>query len=352
MTLKDIAELANTSVSTVSRCLNDSALVSTATKQRVKAIAEEHGFEFNAMARGLATRSVGTIGVILPEYFDRFDVLMYHAALHSDLRRSLEQADLDMIVAFKENRFSGVHNIEKLVTRKKVDGLILVRSSLDDDTRTFLEQREIPFVLTQYPPENSAPAYDVVYSDSWSGGRLVAEHLLSQGFRSPVVISGGAESQSVARMEGFRTTLASGGVELHEGRVLTGDWQIGTATRLVQDNFELVRSADVLFAFNDLMAFGALQALHAGGVNVPGDIALVGYDDTPLAASTIPGVTSVHQAHEEIAELACELLLELIARKVTKTGETRSPRATAIQPRLVVRESSRMHGATHDTRTG
>lgn len=340
MTLKDIAELAQTSVSTVSRSLNDSDLVSGETKRRIKQIADEHGFEFNASARGLVTSTTGTIGVILPENYDRFDVLLYHAALHNDFRKSLERADKDLIVAFLKNRFTGLRNVEKLVTRKKVDGLIIVQSEIDTETAHFLEQRNVPFVMTQYPPPDQTPAYDVIYSDSWTGGKLVAEHFLEHGVSSVACISGGNETQSRQRIAGFVDTFAAHGVTVQPECILTGDFQSDTAVQLVRDNIGLLRQVDALFAVNDLMAFGAMQALQAAGLRVPEDVAVVGYDDTPLAAITLPGLTSVHQSREEIALLASELLLDLIQQKTAGTAGERTPRAVAIQPRLTVRESS------------
>ncbi len=115
MNIKDIAKLANTSVSTVSRSLNDSDLVADITKKKILAIAKETGFEFNASARGLVTRNIGTIGIILPDHYDKFSTNLYHSTLHNDLRKSLERADKDLIVAFCRNRFSGKSNIQKLV---------------------------------------------------------------------------------------------------------------------------------------------------------------------------------------------------------------------------------------------
>jgi len=340
VTLKDIAELARTSVSTVSRSLNDSDLVAEETKRRIKQIAEEHGFEFNASARGLVTSTTGTIGVILPENYDRFDVLLYHAALHNDFRKSLERADKDVIVAFLKNRFTGLRNVEKLVTRKKVDGLIIVQSGIDTETARFLEQRDVPFVMTQYPPADASPGYDVIYSDSWTGGKLVAEHFLEQGFTSAACITGGDEMQSQQRVAGFVETFTARGGTVEPDLVLAGDFQSETAVRLVRDRIDALRRVDALFAANDLMAFGAMQALQAAGFRVPGDIAVAGYDDTPLAGITLPGLTSVHQSREEIALLASELLLELIEANAAGTHADRAPRVIAIQPRLIVRDST------------
>ncbi len=342
MTLKDIAQLAGTSVATVSRSLNDSHLVADETRRRIKAIAAEHGFEFNASARGLVTRTTGTIGVILPENYDRFDVLLYHAALHNDFRMSLERADKDMIVAFLTNRFSGLRNVEKLVMRKKVDGLIIVQSAIDQETVRYLRRRNVPFVMTQYPPAEPDPDYDVVYSDNWTGGKLVADHFIERGFSSCACITGGDEAQSRQRLAGFLDTMSAHGITVPDDLILTGDFQSDTAVRLVREHLDKLQGVEALFAVNDLMAFGAMQILQASGRRVPDDIAVVGYDDTPLAEITLPGLTSVHQSREEIALLACQLLLERVEEYVDEPARYHEHRAIAIQPRLIVRESS--HG--------
>ncbi len=119
-----IARLARVSVATVSRSLNDSPLIPAGTRERIRRIAERKGFEFNAHARSLVTRRVGTIGIILPSDYERFSVNLYHGTLHNALRDVLERSDIDLIVAFLANRFTGRDNVRKLVTRKKVDGLL------------------------------------------------------------------------------------------------------------------------------------------------------------------------------------------------------------------------------------
>lgn len=341
MTLKDIAEIAGTSLSTVSRSLNNSPLISEETRARIQAIAAAHGFQPNASARSLATSRTGTIGVILPENYDRFDGLLYNAALHNDLRRSLERAELDTIVSFKQNRVSRQDNIEKLVTRKKVDGLILVQPDIDRKSVRFLEEKQMPYVLIQYPPDEPTPPYDVFYSDSWTGGRIVAQHLMSIGCRRPLCITGGEERQSLQRVAGFLDAYRAGGFPEGAITVLHGDYSAASAAALMQEHLQIIREHDALFAVNDLMAFGAMEVLRASRVRIPEDLAVVGFDDTELAAALIPSLTSVHQPEEEIAFLACERLLELMNERTETGHRTSEPRTTALQPRLVVRESSR-----------
>jgi len=150
VTIKDIAREAGVSFSTVSRCLNNSSLVAESTRIRVRNIADEIGFEFNSNARSLITSQSGTIGIILPENFTVVNVNVYHGMLMNNLRISLEKADLDLIVTYEENHFTGKNNIFQLVSRNKVDGLILLVENPSSQSLEFLETRQVPYVCLHY----------------------------------------------------------------------------------------------------------------------------------------------------------------------------------------------------------
>ena len=165
-------------MATVSRSLNGSTLIPEITRKRIRGIADQLGFEFNAHARSLITRRVGTIGIILPPDFDRFGVNLYHGTLHNALRSVLECNDIDLIVAFLNNHFTGGNNVRKLVGRKKVDGLIIVQPVFERELVEFLRSKEMPFVFSHYPPPEDCPDdVDVIYPDNEQGGFLAARHL-------------------------------------------------------------------------------------------------------------------------------------------------------------------------------
>ncbi len=340
MNIKDIAKLANTSVSTVSRSLNDSDLVAEATKQRVREIAEKVGFEFNSSARGLVTQNTGTIGIILPDNYDKFSTKLYHSSLHNDLRKSLERAEKDLIVAFRHNRFSGQNNIVKLVNRKKMDGLIIVQPDLDKETHKFLEEKQMPFVMSHYPPKNSRVTYDVIYTDQEYGGYIVGEYLVQLGHKNILGISSDSEFQEEFdwREKGFRRALQLNGVELKKDAILFGDGAFQSGYDVIVNNAKRLQTVDAVFAFNDLMAWGAIRGLQKLGIQVPGDISVIGYDDTEVAEYSNPPLTTVHQPREELALLTCEHLFELIDQKNRKT-EKQGKKIIGLQPNLVIRES-------------
>jgi len=337
MTIKDIAQRANVSVSTVSRSLNDSPLVAEATKKRVTDIARETGFEFNASARGLSTSQVGTIGIILPEDYDKIHVHLYHSALHNNLRRSLEREDMDLIVAFSRNRFSNVDNIRKLVRRKKVDGLILVRPYVDRQTERFLQLEGIPYVYSHYPPPEGRHDIDWVYVDHEKGGLFVGQFFARLGFQTVIAFhdrEGAPEFEN--RLAGVKMglALAERSIQLRE---FTGESTFESGFELARQEANGLCEADAIFALNDLMALGIIHGLHSRGCRVPEDVAVVGYDDAPLAGLLRPLLTTIRQPSEEIAFLTCERLIEVI--KDHQNGRHHVPRQISLQPQLIVRET-------------
>ena len=337
ITIKDIAEQAQVSVSTVSRSLNDSPLVARGTKQKIIDIAEKLGFEFNSSARGLSTNQIGTIGIILPADYDHIHVHLYHSGLHNHLRRSLEREDMDLIVTFLENRFTGVNNVQKLVRRRKVDGLILVDPRFDQATERFLNQERIPYVYSHYPPPEPRSDVDWVYVDHEQGGMLVGQLFADRGFRHVISFrdtSGSLEFQQ--RLRGFRAGLQPAGkaIDLVE---ISGESTFESGFEIAQSRNPDISKADALFALNDLMALGLIHGLQSRGCRVPEDVRVVGYDDTALASRLRPLLTTVRQPAEEVAFLTCERLIRVIRDR--QGDRIHLPSQIALQPHLVLRET-------------
>lgn len=336
MTIRDLAKLAGVSVATVSRSLNNSPLVQEATKQRILKLADEIGFESNASARGLATAKVSTIGIILPPEYDQFGKQLYYSSLISDLRDTLERANYDLIVTFSTNRFTGKSNILSLVNRKKVDGLIILRETLEHSLLDFLEKKNIPYIFSHYPPNFEDISVDAVYPDHLWGGKLAGEHLLSVGCQRMMCIS--AENQAnefVLRERGFARALAAYNLDFSEEQKLCAPLTINDGYRLVMEQSSQFRATEGVFVVTDLLAFGVIAGLKDIGMAIPKDISIIGYDDIPLASMLKPRLTTIHQPREEIARKTCKRLIERIEhaeKSPIKIKET-------IRPHLIVRES-------------
>jgi len=354
MTLRDVAKAAGVSMATVSRSLNDSSLIPEKTRRRIRTIADELGFEFNAHARSLITRRVGTIGIILPPDFDRFGVNLYHGTLHNALRSVLECNDIDLIVAFLTNHFSGGNNVRKLVSRQKVDGLIIVQPVFEQELIQFLRAKGIPFVFSHYPPPPDCPAdVDVIYPDNEQGGLLAARHLADIGRRRILCIAGNTDRphqhEWQLRLGGVQKGLTEAGIELREGDLLRGDLTMESGYDLLMARGGL-DGYDGVIALNDLMAIGAVNAIRQTGLRIPQDIAVVGYDDTDLAACMRPSLTTIHQPREELSLVTCERLLELIKAGSADRGRVRGPRTTTAPLRGASRRTAAAAQIAHAAR--
>ena len=336
VTIKDIAEIAGVSFSTVSRCLNDSSLVKKETKRRVTGIADNLGFEFNSQARGLITKEVGTVGIILPEQYTKVSVNVYHGMLMNSLRTSLEKADVDLIVTYLTNHFTGKNNIQRLITRRKVDGLIMLVEDIDQKSLNILTSKNVPFVCTHYPPAKNIKDQDVIYTDHKAGGHMVAEHFINRGYKSFVLLAVEEEHLEFRlREKGFLEEIKKVGLRVHR---YTCNSDFETAYQTVSKNIRQIKKVDAIFTINDLMALGTIRALKEANLRVPQDIAVVGYDDSEYGRYSSPALTTIHQPKEELAVLSCQRLFFQMEKQ--KEGQKIYKKLISIQPVLKVRESS------------
>ncbi len=338
ITTKDLALLAGVSQSTVSRSLNDSPLISQSTKDRILKIAGEQGFEFNASARSLITNRSNTIGIIYPNDFMDYSSNLYFSTFHGQLQKSLEKENMDLIVAFANNRFSDASNIKKLIIGKKVDGLLIACTTLSSDTKLFLKSSRIPYVfLHHYPDDPDFEGVDKVYTDHLRGGYLATEHLLKRGHRKIATITTEEyEGQEYKlRTEGYRTAHHFYDREIDESLIIReGGCYFQSGYDGVMNHREIFRKATALFAQNDMVALGAREAFMELSIRIPQDIALVGFDDIELSTYFKPRLTTVHQPLEQMTQLACRHLLDRI-----NSGKSGITKDVKLQPTLVIRES-------------
>jgi len=336
MTIKDIAELAQVSPSTVSRSLNGSSRIGKKTREKIERIAAEHGFTFNTSARSLITRKTGIIGLIYPEHFNEYQNSFYLTLLMSKIRDSLEEYEYDLIVKFKENRTTGENNIRYLVNSKKVDGLILVHSMIEQADLDFLHENDVPFVLLQAKQYYAnIDKENWVFVDHKKGGYIATSHLIGLGHTAVLCLMlDSPQYQFTERMEGYKEALADNSIRLDEERIVLCDGTFECSYNLVLERRELIKKVTAIFSQTDIMALGAIEALHDIGLSVPQDIAVVSYDDIEFGKHFRPKLTTIHQPRDQLAVLGCERLREMLSG--AKESE---PMQRLIEPYLIVRES-------------
>ena len=338
VTIQDIAKIANVHVSTVSRSLNNSNRVAEKTRARIQKIARENGFEFNASARGLITSRVNTIAIVLPRNFEHFYVNLFHSALHNYLRKTLEREDIDLLVSFQNNRYSGGSNIMRLIRRKKIDGLILFEPNIDAEVMEYIIENDIPYIFSHYPPENDLYDSDVVQVDHLYGGTLVGEAFLKKERTNILCMTPhGNDKEYMLRIEGLRKVFSDSGYKLPDENICFTAPDYEGGYQEVLKFRQGIKQYDGIFALTDFIAYGVINACHDIGIVVPDDLGVIGYDDTSIALYMHPPLTTIHQPIDEIAQLTCERLIQKI--KVKGKNEAWDVQTISIKPEMVYRGS-------------
>ena len=224
ITIKDIARIAGVSHSTVSRCLNNKGGYSEETFLKIQKIAYELGFVFNAGARSLSTEKTGTIGIVYNEYNYATTLHPFTVKFLQYIKRILEREDLDSIVTFSQTAINGSdNNIERLINKRKVDGLIIVKSDISHSTFDFLKRSKVPFVFAHQMLDDSFEEVDCVYCDHYLGGNLAGEHLAEKGC-SKVMCIGRNENRREfkLRTEGFLSAASDRNVLSADNFLISG----------------------------------------------------------------------------------------------------------------------------------
>ncbi len=333
VTIKDIARIAGVTHSTVSRCLNDKPGVSDAKRVEIKKIARDLGFEYNANARSLNTSKTGTVGIILNDDADDNQPHFYTNTFLRHIRHQLEEEDLDILTTFTRNNISGKDNIVRLVNRKKVDGFIILSSTIDSGTIDFLRDNKVPFVFSHQIPPKELGEVNAVYCDHVNGGYLATRHLLEQGRRRILCLTRPDKRFEFSqRTLGYKSALMEFGLSYDKSLVVSGINDLSRRDEMWDILSGQAGRIDAIFAHTDIMAITAQKALEKKDWQIPSDIAIVGYDNIGLCTFVEPALTSVAQPSKTISVKTCEILIRLLSGEDVKSR-------IIVPPWLVVRES-------------
>jgi DNA-binding LacI/PurR family transcriptional regulator len=330
LTLERVAELAGVSRSTVSRVINGQDGVRPEIRRRVLDVVELTGFVPHAAARSLAGQRSRILGLAIRDTTEQVFSDPYFAALAQGVSRACNQHDQTLSLFLFQSAEEREHLPARVLQSKLIDGLVITATFVDDPLMWQLSESRIPFVVVG---EVSDPAIAAVDADNEGGATLAAEHLLAIGRQRIATVTGPMRSGAAAtRRVAFERALAAAGRPLDPRLVVESDFTEEGAYRATLAL--LAQAPDAIFAFSDRMAVGVLRALQEAGRSVPGEVAVVGFDDLPSARQTHPPLTTIRQEVEEAGVLAVELLLERIE------SPEASARRIELPTRLVVREST------------
>jgi LacI family transcriptional regulator len=335
VTIADIAREARVSKATVSRVLNDRADgVGAETRLRVKEVMERLDFAPSGAARDLATGRSRCIGLVLPDIVDPFSPLMIRG-----IEAALRGLGYGLFLCDSENDLEREKEQLRLLVERRVEGIILNPAlSADASQLEVLERRSVPYVLLDRGIEagRSVPG---VYTDNRAGARMGVEYLLSGGARRLAFLNG-PEGLSVSRLREAGVEDAFRAADLDFASIArgSGDYTVESGERFVDglvDGGGACPSFDAVFAANDRMAIGVVRALRRRGIDVPGTVEVVGFDDIELASLVEPPLTTVAQPAFEMGRQAAQILFQAI------DGKRQLKKSLLLDPKLVVRGTTR-----------
>jgi LacI family transcriptional regulator len=331
-TLKEIAERVGRSVTTVSRALAGYEDVSPATREQVRQVALELGYEPNIIARQLQKQRTDTIGLILPTFGPRFSDPFFSEFLAGVGNEAARQG-FDLLVSTRAPGAEEEETYLKNIRSRRVDGFIIVRTRRHDPRITLLQNNNYPFAsFGRMEGKNDFPLVD---EDSELGVRLVVNHLIEQGHTRLACIAASADFMfAYYRLEGFINTLEAHALPVDPAWIVEGDLTQRAGREIGGRLLDLPHPPTAIVACNDLMALGAMSAAQERGLVVGQDVAITGFDDTPWAENAHPPLTTVHQPIYQVGTMVCEMLAKVIR------GETVAQQQIILQPSLVIRQSS------------
>ena len=337
-TLDQVAARAGVGRGTVSRVINGSSQVSESTRQAVLAAVTELGYVPNLAARALVTRRTDAVALVVSESEDRLFGEPFFAGVVRGISAGVTAAGRQLVLALTAGQ-DGERPIERYLTPQHVDGVLLLSLHGDDPLPRQLRERGLPVVLGGRPAGGYSGAY--VDVDNAGGARAGVAHLLERGRRRIATITGPLDMMAGQdRLAGYRTALADTGMSVEESLVESGDFSEASGQQAMRTLLAREPELDAVFAANDLMAVGAMRALKEAGRRVPDDVAVVGFDDSPLSRVTDPPLSTVRQPTDEMGRRMAELLMRLIATEDDGGAPDGEQLRPVLETELVVRSSS------------
>lgn len=335
VTINEVANEAGVSIKTVSRVINNRPDVAPSTRKRVLEVIDRLNFQPSKLARGLSQGRSRTIGVVSYglKYFGPASTL---AGVEEESHK------LGYTVIWEMLRDSEKNNVNRLLqdmAAQHVDGIFWAAPEIVYDREWILQAlSELPFPIVINITEN--PHFcSAVTNKNETGGFIATQHLIDQGFKNIGLITGPLDwRESRLRRRGWQTALEKAGYPIDEEIVYEGDWTADSGSQGLRCLFNKQRQLDAIFVSNDQMALGALWAADQMGLQVPEDVAIVGYDNIPESAYFQPSLTTVHQETFEMGRRAVRELDRLI--EANWGEEEVKPQSIEFEPRLIVREST------------
>lgn len=309
--MADIARMAGVSISTVSRALAGNPLIPKTLRDQIVEIAQTHGYVVNQSARSLRLRKTDTIGVIIPLAHEAGQLISDPFFLEMVGRLADEITRRDYSVLLNKVIVTEPGWLERIIQSHRADGLLLIGQSTQHEALNTVADTYRPMVV--WGARLPGQRYCSVGSDNVEGARRAVMHLVAEGRRRIAFIGALDAPEALQRFEGYRQGLAEAGLPFDPALVAPSPYTMDEAHEAVTRFLASGASFDAVFAFSDVIALAALRALGEAGKHVPGDVAVVGFDDIVLARHSAPPLTTIRQDLEAGARAMVDLLFRRMA---------------------------------------
>ncbi len=329
LTLRDVAKACGVSTTAVSFALNDKpSNLSPETKERIIRTAKEMNYQFNGVARALATRRTNIIGIIVPAITNAF-----FAESIRHLQVELSANGYEVILCNSDDKYENDLKYMRLLLSRQVDGLIIsisAESMVDENWReikAMLLENEVPHVLyDRYYPGDDAK----VFVDNEQSAFELTNYLIANGHKKIGIITGPMNLNSAqGRFAGVKKALEAANLPFNDEQIYYGDYDIESGKSGAK---KLLRNVSAIFAFNDLQAYGVIEVARDENLRIPDDVSLIGFDDIFYSSVLETKLTTVKQPIEVMCKATCDLLLKLI-------DNPRHQKSMSFPGTLIVRDS-------------
>ncbi len=332
ITIYDIAKELNLSPATVSRGLNNSEVLSKTTIKRIVEKAEELGYRHNNFASSLRKQKSHTIGVLLHELNSNFIT-----SVLSGIEKVTTEAGYDIIIAHSgESYEKEIANATNLF-HKRVDGVIASLSFTTKNLNHFklFFEKNIPVIFVDRVDENSERTHVII--DNYKCGYTATHHLIEQGCKRIATLTANLKRNVYSqRHRGYKDALFDAGIEYQKDLVLVKDLSEESALEAAHEILSMKPAPDGLFVTNDFIAAVCMQELKRNGLNVPDDIAIVGFNNDAISKIIDPQLTTINYPGKDVGEIAARNLIN----HLKGTGDIQTTNRIIVRSELIVRESS------------
>ena len=330
VTIYDIAEQAGVSIATVSRVFNKSPRVTAKTSEKVMAVARRLNYSPNVSAQSLARQQTHVISAVVPIMANYFYIEVMRG-----IQDKLAESDYDLLIYAARDVAHLDSQLERALQKGRGEGVLLFSVPLTDERSALIKRSGQPVVLV----DANFPDYDSISVDNYLGGKIATDHLIKLGRKNIAFIGAHKDSNpSKDRREGYLEALKSAGMTSNPKMIVecpeagVEDFTEAIGAELTQTLLDQNEKIDAVFVASDIQALGVLKVLESNGLNVPNDVAVVGFDDIEI--SKYVGLSTITQPMRQMGETAMTHLLSRMKDK------KRSAVHTKFSPEIVVRKTT------------